>query len=325
MPPHPVSARPPHPAPPAALQAVAGGLAAPPAPVRAALVELNRPDASMRRAADALRDAPEVAARLVRLAAGGYREPASSPLQAMVRLGGRAACGALLAAQAEAEAARSLPAYGLGRGVFVAHAVRVAELSVALAEWLCPSRTGCAYTCGLVHDLGKIVVQDAIVALGVGVRLAGPDTGRDERRAAGASHEEVGAWLAQVWSCGEDVVWAVAAHHLADPPEDALGRVLWLADRIAHGEGPDPERREAARQAARALDIGPERLARIAGVDLAEPCPLSGAERAALIAQDRGAMPEEGTEALRRAVRCLGAPDPGEAVRMARLHGWLTV
>jgi HD-like signal output (HDOD) protein len=83
-----------------------------------------------------------------------------------------------------------------------------------------------AFTAGLMHDVGRIVVATSLPEHHREVLRAARETGRPvrivEREVVGTGHAEIGAYLLGVWGLPFPVVEAVAFHH--DP------------GRLAHGD-----------------------------------------------------------------------------------------
>jgi HD-like signal output (HDOD) protein len=112
------------------------------------------------------------------------------------------------------------------------------------------SRADEAFTAGLLHDVGRIVL-----AMGAPEQLKAvlrnmKETGRPsqvvEKEVLGITHAEIGAYLLGSWGLPLSIVEAVAFHHRPDLlPENSLNTlaVVHIADAIAHGitEGLDAE------------------------------------------------------------------------------------
>jgi hypothetical protein len=99
------------------------------------------------------------------------------------------------------------------------------------------------YWAGLIHDLGKVVLDCAFSSVYSGVRDAVLDEqmsyARAEEALLGFSHSLAGGYLAKHWRLGEDVVEAAVCHH-----DLALARrhvkltsAVYLADWVCSGLG----------------------------------------------------------------------------------------
>lgn len=73
------------------------------------------------------------------------------------------------------------------------------------------------YVCGLLHDLGQIVMLDSLgekyVALHQEAEFGGLPIHRVEARALGFNHTDVGALVATRWGLPEPIVEAIQYHH----------------------------------------------------------------------------------------------------------------
>ncbi|MCB0359787.1 MAG: HDOD domain-containing protein, partial [Bdellovibrionales bacterium] len=107
---------------------------------------------------------------------------------------------------------------------------------------------GEAFLCGLVHDIGKLVMLDRNNKLYRDVLLRAGSGEKSfvelEDETFGLNHVEVGQWVAERWNFPEEVVQAVARHHRPWPQRHGnLQRFneRWLlvkiADTLVHASG----------------------------------------------------------------------------------------
>ncbi|MGW8301090.1 MAG: HDOD domain-containing protein [Desulfobacterales bacterium] len=126
--------------------------------------------------------------------------------------------------------------YSLCKGGIYHHAVGTAVIAEKLAVLTRKAKPSLAYTAGLLHDIGKVVLDQYIIS---GFPLfyrqlneEGKNFSEVEKQVLGTDHTEVGASLALNWSFPESLVETIRHHHT---PEDArqheeLVHIVYLAD-----------------------------------------------------------------------------------------------
>ncbi|MBW2438752.1 MAG: HDOD domain-containing protein [Deltaproteobacteria bacterium] len=126
--------------------------------------------------------------------------------------------------------------YSLCKGGIYHHAVGTAVIAEKLAGLTGKVEPSLAYTAGLLHDIGKVVLDQYIDS---GFPLfyrqlneEGKNFSEVEKQVLGTDHTEVGASLALNWSFPESLVETIRHHH---NPEDAqqhdeLVHIVYLAD-----------------------------------------------------------------------------------------------
>jgi HD-like signal output (HDOD) protein len=120
--------------------------------------------------------------------------------------------------------------------------------------------------CGLLHDVGRPVILQALVQILQEQRIQVPPAAVIE--ATGELHTEVGGGLAESWSLPEAVEMSIRHHHSPNPPEAHATsvRITALADELARFAF-EPERMpEAALRkhpALAPLEIYPEMLDKV--------------------------------------------------------------
>ena len=126
--------------------------------------------------------------------------------------------------------------YSLCKGGIYHHAVGTAVIAEKLADVTGKVEPSLAYTAGLLHDIGKVVLDQFIHS---GFPLfyrelneGGKNFSEVEKQVLGTDHTEVGADLAQNWSFPQSLVETIRHHH---KPEDAqqhneLVHIVYLAD-----------------------------------------------------------------------------------------------
>ena len=176
----------------------------------------------------------------------GQREPVLEIKRAAVIIGAVKLRNLVL----EASLIRSYPhleRFGLDLDELWKHAILTARVCDGLATTLMLAgrdlllAPASCYTCGLLHDLGKIVLldnleQDYLAVLHHATRNGRP-TFESERELLGFDHAQVGAIVASKWGLPDKLVLAIEEHHEAsdgaeEPP--LIVPLVQLANHIAH-------------------------------------------------------------------------------------------
>jgi HD-like signal output (HDOD) protein len=240
------------------LVAATGELATLPATVIQLIDLLEDTTTCAERVQEVLERDPAMTANVLKLANSAYygvRRSISNVREALVMLGNRSVMTLAFATGMAPVLRRDLACYDLGREAYWRHGVVAAAASSRAAD-LCGNgrwRTQ-AFTAGLVHDIGKLVIDTYLAA--EGEDLVFDDEGRglreSERIALGYDHGEVGGALAEAWGFPEVLVAAVAYHHdptLAPEPGPVVRAVAVgdLVSRALTADLADPWDEETAR------------------------------------------------------------------------------
>lgn len=126
--------------------------------------------------------------------------------------------------------------YSLCKGGLFHHAIGTAIISEKLADLTGRVKPGLAYTAGLLHDIGKVVLDQYVTsAYPLFYRRlndAGTSFSDIEKAILGINHSEIGSDLARKWSFPESLIDVIRYHHR---PEEAtrhleLVHTVYLAD-----------------------------------------------------------------------------------------------
>jgi putative nucleotidyltransferase with HDIG domain len=132
---------------------------------------------------------------------------------------------------------QDLSIYNYKRNGLSDHSVAVAIASQVLSKKLRPGLTDTAFTAGLLHDVGKIVLARYLREHKefLQQRVSGQQITRSvERDLFGLDHADVGAQIADNWNFPQELTLAIGFHHT---PDEAKGRPLlavitYLADNV---------------------------------------------------------------------------------------------
>ena len=263
-----------------ALQALAPRLRLPALPqvvarISALLADRQRGPQEIGRA---LGEDPGLAARVLGIANSsryGLQEEVVSTEHAATVIGVRDLCNIVLQASIARRYEHLSERSGLDLDAAWAHAMQTGRLAQMLGTamrretHLAPDEF---YTCGLLHDLGQIVLLDSLGDDYAGVlaraRLERKALHQIEANELGFTHLEVGALIARRWQLPSDVALAIAYHHGPLEPilEHPAVAAVAIADQLAYrgeAEGHELALEQLAQVAARALDVTPQAFERI--------------------------------------------------------------
>jgi putative nucleotidyltransferase with HDIG domain len=142
-----------------------------------------------------------------------------------------------------------LRGYSMESGALWRHSLVTALLThriiTSSASDECESDASIAYTAGLLHDIGKLVLDQTLDTdlrrrIQERVENKGYSLLRAEREVIGSDHAEVGAHLLQEWGLPEHIVEAVRNHHEPGGGKPRLSAIVHVADIIAHQTGASP-------------------------------------------------------------------------------------
>lgn len=201
------------------LVANTGDLAALPTTVVDLLYLFKEADASAQKVMEILHRDPAMTANVLKLSNSafyGARREICSVQEALVMLGNRAVMTMAFASGMAPVMRRDLDGYKVSRSRFWNHSVMVASASSFAAQKLgWPERKIEAFTAGLVHDVGMLVIDAHLVSNQKTLVTAEPafDVSGSERRLLGFDHCQAGAMLADNWGFPSVLRESIRYHH----------------------------------------------------------------------------------------------------------------
>jgi putative nucleotidyltransferase with HDIG domain len=200
---------------------------------QALVKELQRKDCDIENLVGIIRNDSAVSTKVLQMVNSAYfglDEPVADITQATMYLGVENLKSVVLAVEIAGECFKELRSrFDLDK--YAIHAMRVGGLSEKFAKTLELKQkdTQCAFTSGLLHDIGKLVMLqhfDELYLSHETSAMSVPDTAHTEKRELekfGVSHSELGASLVGIWGLPPMIVHAVAYHHHLDQlPQDQL-------------------------------------------------------------------------------------------------------
>jgi len=132
----------------------------------------------------------------------------------------------------------SQAAYALGRGELWRHSVAVAVLAKIIARHARARDTAAIYTAGLLHDVGKVILDQPLQMESYSRDESDRQTDllALERKLLHTDHAEVGMALLVKWGLPEAVFVPVGLHHdLTRPQSKNMDvKIIYLANRLVH-------------------------------------------------------------------------------------------
>ena len=129
--------------------------------------------------------------------------------------------------------------YSMMRGGIYQHALAVANIAKIITKHTGKTKTDIAYTAGLLHDIGKVVLDQYITKslplFYQGVHSRDIEFVRLEKEFIGTDHQEVGRLLAIKWNLPDNLCEVINMHHY---PEEAsvdrdLVHIVYIADLLS--------------------------------------------------------------------------------------------
>lgn len=189
--------------------------------------------------ADEIRKDQVITAQALKLANSAIftkRQPIESLEQALVYLGRNQMVKLILSAAVQSYFAQVGSGYSLCKGGLYYHAIGCAKVAEVLGHRVAKVDPARAYTAGLLHDIGKVVL-DQFVAPAYPLFYRDVMENKEavlsiEKRVLGIDHAEVGQILAEQWAFPPSLINVVAHHHQPGNAKEHkhLAQVVHLAD-----------------------------------------------------------------------------------------------
>lgn len=166
----------------------------------------------------------------------GIKRTIDSIDEAVIFLGGSQMLQMVATAAIDSLLVERQGGYAMLKGGLYKHAIGVAHAAKLIAAENGLVNPGVAYAAGLLHDIGKVVLDQYFSRFKPLFYQCSDQSDSDlidlEHRLLGTNHQEVGLLLAQEWNLPESIAQAIAHHH---HPEQAAGHLelvhlIYLAD-----------------------------------------------------------------------------------------------
>lgn len=203
---------------------------------------IGDPDSEMSELADLLESDQAIATKVLKLANSAYyglSGKVSSIRHASSLLGYKALGQLISMVGGAAVLGKTLEGYDLDSAGTWRHSLLAASASRILANRKTPDLEGDAFSAGLIHDVGKLVLDTYVMDRKAEFeRLT--SGGRNSMLAAeqhllGLDHAEIGYEVCQHWNIPEAISTAIKFHHdPAKSDQDNLSYIVFMADSIAN-------------------------------------------------------------------------------------------
>jgi putative nucleotidyltransferase with HDIG domain len=173
-----------------------------------------------------------------------HKEPVESIVQALILLGWNEFSKIVISVCVQDQFLLASQGYSLCKGGLYYHAVAVAVISEALARRTGQADPMTAYVAGLIHDIGKVVLDQCVASIQPVFYRTLHQTGqlaeKVEKELFGIDHCEAGGWLAESWMLPETLQEAIRCHHTPELVchQDKLVNIVHMADLLAGGFDP---------------------------------------------------------------------------------------
>ncbi len=200
---------------------------------------INAHSYSMTELASEVRQDQIIGAKVINISNSAYFSPKreiESIDQALVMLGERMMMQLVLSSSLELFFHDSDQGYSLCKGGLYHHALSTALVAEKLAWYTEHGLSDVAYTAGLLHDIGKVVldqnVSDIFPLFYRRILEEESKLTDVEKESLGVSHTEAGLRLAELWNLPENLQEVIAYHHQPEKAKkhSTLVHLIYLAD-----------------------------------------------------------------------------------------------
>ena len=137
---------------------------------------------------------------------------------------------------------KSLPGYGFESEDLMRHSLAVALSSKVITEKIGSNLVNEAHTAGLIHDIGKVILDKYIIEKKEAFKTFLEDEQRTflsaEKKIIGFDHAEIAFEICKKWNIPNAMTQAIKYHHYPSfSQKDELPYILHLADYIATKSG----------------------------------------------------------------------------------------
>jgi putative nucleotidyltransferase with HDIG domain len=228
------------------------------------VVLFQQPDRDVDEIVELMRQDPSLTAEVLRHSNSsyfGHEEPIVDVFEAITRIGFYEVYKTAVARLGSQALQRPQSAGGVEVEKLWRHSAIAAVTAGVIARKV-QENEGLAFTAGLLHDVGKMVLSAAEGGIYATLTKESGDSGsslqRTEAMLFGFGHAEVGGQLLSRWGLPEDITVPVSLHHQVDwaKPYDRVGAVVSLGNFMAHAaDDAVPEKQYESPEAVCAMSV----------------------------------------------------------------------
>jgi HD-like signal output (HDOD) protein len=223
------------------LQGLMGVLPPMPQVVLKAQEILSDPDSGLKELASVIATDPAISVRILKMANSAYFGLAgkvTSIGHASVLLGGKTLGEIVMMAGTSNLLGKTLKGYGVESEDIWRHSLAVGIGSRLIANIKKPDLVNDAFMAGLIHDSGKIMLDDHVLKRRKAFEESMMDRKKTlyevEQQVLGLDHSEIGYEVCKCWGIPEILTTAVRYHHYPSMSQDNdLAHILHMADFLA--------------------------------------------------------------------------------------------
>jgi putative nucleotidyltransferase with HDIG domain len=207
---------------------------------------LDDPEADFKTIADMVKYDPGLTADVLKFANSVYFgaiQKINSLQTALVRLGTKMVMELILSLSVSSKLLPCLPGYGLMAKDLLKHSIWTAVAAQEIANMLNMKQVDMIFTVGLMHDLGKLILDPFVQMerLRFNHAFENPKASfeQEEKNILGFDHAQAGASILNKWNLSPEIIAAVRWHHEPDEVDEyeELIHLIHLSNMLALSEG----------------------------------------------------------------------------------------
>ncbi len=210
---------------------------------------MSKPNATFKEIGSVLETDQAIVAKVLKIANSAYyglSGRVASIHQALVVLGHKTLEQVINTAWASKMLANTMKGYGFDAGTLWNHSLAVAMGAKIIAAKRQPTLENDAFTAGLLHDVGKLILDEHILKNKSefdDLKRNNTSSRKAEETLFGFDHSAIAALICEEWNLPEIQARAIKFHHAPESaPDNELACYLYLADFLARkcGLGTEP-------------------------------------------------------------------------------------